>query len=106
MTEFTIRADDLRTHSSTVSGIASSIGQAASAAQTTLDPQAFGLLCSFIVPIISGSMTSTTTAIQDLAKAVDSASTKVRTMANTYDDSEATAVARYRAGERQVRTAI
>ena len=58
------------------------------------------------MPIISGSMTSTTTAIQDLAKAVDSATTKVRTMANTYADSDATAGARYRAGERQGRTAM
>jgi Excreted virulence factor EspC, type VII ESX diderm len=85
----------LRRHARTLDIVGQAVDQAAQAAQTTLDTEAFGILCQFLPPFVATSQTQTRDAIQAMADQARSTASRLRRMAGNYDENEATAGQRY-----------
>lgn len=105
-TEFGIDAAALREHSGRVAQCAAGVHQAASAAETTIDGSAFGVLCSPIALPVGLVCGGAMLAIGHLADELDALSRNVRSMAGNYEASEQQAVRTYRATRRDYSTKL
>jgi hypothetical protein len=87
LTSFEVVSDDLRAHASHLDGFADRIGTAISAANTGgMSEEAYGLLCSFLPPIINPVQQDGVAALQAASEAVTTTSGNVRTAATAYQD--------------------
>ncbi|TNC29675.1 type VII secretion target [Amycolatopsis alkalitolerans] len=85
---FEVVPDELRTHASHLDGLSDRLNTAVNAAGTVvMDSEAYGLLCSFLPPIVNA--TTQQDATDTLKSAVEGMSTtagNVRTAASSYDE--------------------
>ncbi|MDQ1129558.1 type VII secretion target [Microbacterium sp. SORGH_AS_0888] len=99
MTDLDVQVNALRAHASKLGDAADRVGQAAEASLTAvaLQPAAFGLLCSFLVPIVSLQQSTTLAGLGALRVALAAESAAVSGAALTYsalDDGLADAIAK------------
>ncbi|HEY6742935.1 MAG TPA: type VII secretion target [Lapillicoccus sp.] len=85
----------LRQHARTLDTVGQGVDQAVQAAETTLDTEAFGILCQFLPPFVARSQNQTRDAIQAVADEARSTASGLRRMAGNYDDNETTSGRRY-----------
>lgn len=85
---YEVSLEELRAHASSVDQVASGLGQAAAAAETTLSTEAFGVLCQFLPPFISTSQTQAVEAIQALAEQTRTTAKSLRQMSANYGTTE------------------
>jgi excreted virulence factor EspC (type VII ESX diderm) len=99
VTSFEVVSDELRAHASHLDGLRDRLNTAVSAAgQVSMDNEAYGILCSFLPPIVNA--TTQQHATDTLNAAVEGMSTtadNVRTAAASYDDSEQSNAAPFKA---------
>lgn len=88
---FQVELGALRSHAGRVDEVASAVGQAVGAAETTLDSKAFGVMCQFLPPVVSSSQTQTVDCVRGLAETLTKTASEVRDMANTFEDADTTA---------------
>jgi hypothetical protein len=86
---FKVDHDRLREHASHLDEHAQSVGRIGSAAQarslgSAFSDDAFGLMCSFLPPVISKCMPSVTDAITEAGTTIGTAAGGVRAMADNY----------------------
>lgn len=87
MDGFQVDTDVLRRHATRVGHVAGDVGTAQSAAQTTdLNSGAFGLLCSFLPPIVAGTDQAARDAIAAVREAADAMVTELGAMARSLDE--------------------
>lgn len=99
MTNLDVQVDALRAHASTLGEGADRVGEAAEASLTAvaLQPEAFGLLCSFLVPIVTMQQSTALVGLGALRAALAAESAAVSAAALTYsalDDGLADAIAK------------
>lgn len=86
---FDVVTDDLRAHASHLDAFTDRLSTAMSAATTvSMSNDAYGLLCSFLPPIIDPMEQEGMDALKAASEAVDIMSANVRTAASTYQDSD------------------
>jgi hypothetical protein len=106
VSNYDIDIERLRMHSYAVDARAAGVRQAREAAVTTLDPQAFGVLCAFLAPpamLVCGTAAAAAGALADeLARTAD----KVRTMADRYQGVEDQSETDYRRAQRDFSTTL
>jgi hypothetical protein len=85
-----IDADVLRTQASKVEALAGDVAEAAAAAGTVnIGGGAFGLMCAFLVPVISPVTTATTGAIRASGELLERTGTELRGAVSDWDATEA-----------------
>jgi uncharacterized protein YukE len=83
---FDVVVDDLRGHASHLNGLMDRLGTAISAANTaSMSDDAYGLLCSFLPPIINPMEQEGLTALQAASDAVGTTAGNVRLAADRYE---------------------
>ncbi|MEP6650134.1 MAG: type VII secretion target [Lapillicoccus sp.] len=85
----------LRQHARTLETVGQGVDQAVEAAETTLDTEAFGILCQFLPSFISTSQTQARDAIKAVGDEAKSTASRLRRMAGSYDENENTSRKRY-----------
>ncbi|MFC0115588.1 type VII secretion target [Kibdelosporangium aridum] len=81
--------DELRAHASRLNGLQDRLNTALDAAnQVALGDQAYGVICSFFVPIVHAVSAPGVTALRGTATAMGETSVGVKTTATSYDDVE------------------
>lgn len=89
MTSFEVVPDELTTHASRLDSLAGRLGTALSAASTvSMDDQAYGLLCSFLPPIVNPMEQKGMDAIKAASDGVSTTAGNVRAAADVYRDTE------------------
>ena len=83
--------DDIRTHGGQVQGYRQRVNDAASAAETTLDHRAFGLLNAWMVPTVGLIATATQDGITDQAEDLGETAVTLRTMARNSETTDGNA---------------
>jgi Excreted virulence factor EspC, type VII ESX diderm len=82
--------DELRSHASRLDGLRDRLDTALDAAnQVSLGDQAYGVICSFFVPVVHAVSDPGVTALRDGATSMGDTATGVRTTATSYDNVEA-----------------
>lgn len=99
MTDLDVQADVLHAHASRLRASADQFDSAGAAAlhAVALQPEAFGLLCSFLVPVVTLQQTTTVGALGALRLALEAEATAVAAAGTTYallDDHLAAEIAR------------
>ncbi|QAY59228.1 hypothetical protein ET475_03950 [Microbacterium protaetiae] len=86
MTELDVRIAELEAHANKIAQLGDRIDEVSKAALTsiTLDGAAFGLACSFIVPVIGTMQATALAGMVAMGRAVRSESTAVLSAANAY----------------------
>jgi len=89
---YEVAPEELRAHGSHLDGLVDRLNTAVDAAKTVvMDDSAYGLLCSFLPPIVNA--TTQDKATETLGAAVEGVSTiadNVRTAATSYEDQDET----------------
>lgn len=86
MTGYVVDTDTMRSHANRLTTIKGDVDEAASAGRTTsLNSEAFGLLCSFLYPPAALVQTTNVLAIQALAGSISATATAITAFANSYD---------------------
>jgi hypothetical protein len=81
--------DELRAHASRLDGLRERLNTALDAAnQVALGDQAYGVICSFFVPVVHAVSTPGVEALRDGATAMGDTASGVRTTATSYDNVE------------------
>ena len=97
MTGFHVSGDGLRTHASHLEDASSGVDQAKDAVGTVhLDMHAFGLMCSALIPIVSGHEQSAAAAVASIGSLLSRSSAGMREMATDYDGSDSAAEQRFK----------
>jgi hypothetical protein len=91
MVKFHVMPDDIRTHGGQVQGYRQRVNDAASAAETTLDHRAFGLLNAWMVPTVGLIATATQDGITDQAEDLGETAVTLRTMARNSETTDGNA---------------
>jgi hypothetical protein len=87
---FEVVVDDLRAHASHLDGFADRLSTALSAATTvSMSDDAYGLLCSFLPPIVNPMEQEGMDTLNAAHEAVSTTAGNVRTAATSYEDSDA-----------------
>lgn len=80
---------ELRTHASRLDALQDRLDTALDAAnQVALGDQAYGVICSFFVPVVHAVSSPGVEALRDGATSMGDTATGVRTTATSYDDVE------------------
>lgn len=87
MSDIRINPETLRTHAGHVEATAGDIDQAAAAVASCTD-DAFGLLCSFLPPILNTFWPTSTDAIRKVADGLRQQAQTLRTTANDFEDTD------------------
>jgi hypothetical protein len=83
---FDVKVDDLRGHASHLNGLMDRLGTAISAANTaSMSDDAYGLLCSFLPPIINPMEQGGLDSLQAASDAVGATAGNVRLAADRYE---------------------
>ncbi|HVV08496.1 type VII secretion target [Amycolatopsis sp.] len=100
---FEVVPDELRTHASHLDGLVDRLATAVSAAKTvTMDDEAYGLLCSFLPPIVNATTQDDATDALDAAvEGMTTTADNVRTAASGYDEQDQTAATPFTAQLRE-----
>lgn len=86
---FDVVVDDLRTHASHLDGLRDRLSTAVSAANTvSMSDDAYGLLCSFLPPIVNPMEQEGIDSLNAATEAVGTTAGNVRLAADYYDDSD------------------
>ena len=97
MTGFHVSAEGLRTHAGHLEDASSDVDLAKDAVGTVhLDVHAFGLMCSALIPIVSGHEHTASDAVTSVASLLSRSAAGMREMANDYDGSDAAAEKRFK----------
>jgi hypothetical protein len=91
VSSFEVTPDDIRGHGTTVVDYESQVAEAASAAETTLDTQAFGLMLGFLPPVAVGVAQLAKSSISDQATDLGETATSLRQMADNSETTDANA---------------
>ncbi|RZQ61923.1 type VII secretion target [Amycolatopsis suaedae] len=87
MTGFNVVGDDLSAHASHLDGLTDRLGTALSAAQTAaMSDDCYGLLCSFIPPIINPMEEQAIDTLKSAQDAMGTTAGNIRTTATTYTE--------------------
>jgi hypothetical protein len=86
MSELTVDTGAMRAHANALQGTASGLREASDAASSMLLPDAsFGLLCSFLVPMVNGIQGIAAAGVDGTADAVEAEQGAIRASAAAYD---------------------
>jgi hypothetical protein len=86
---FEVFADDLTAHASHLDGLTDRLETAISAAQTvSMSDEAYGLLCSFLPPIVNPMEEEGMNALKAAREGVDTTADNVRTTAAHYQEAD------------------
>jgi Excreted virulence factor EspC, type VII ESX diderm len=85
---FEVVPDDLVAHASHVDGLVDRLNTAVSAAETAMSPDAYGLICAFLPPIVNPAGEQAKDAISAAVQGVQQMADNVRTAAEAYRDNE------------------
>ena len=97
MTGFHVSADGLRTHAGHLEDASSAVDLAKDAVGTVhLDMHAFGLMCSALIPIISGHEQDASAAVTSIGSLLSRSGAGMRQMADDYDGSDTAAESRFK----------
>lgn len=90
--QYEVVADELRAHASHLDGLKDRLDTALSAAHTvSMSDKAFGLLCSFLPPVIDPMEHKGIDALRSAVDGVRVTADKVRATANQYEHNDKTA---------------
>jgi uncharacterized protein YukE len=89
---FEVVPDELRAHASHLDGLTDRLSTAADAANTVvMDDEAYGLLCSFLPPIVNATtQQDATDALKAAVEGMSTTADKLRTAATSYDQEDNT----------------
>jgi uncharacterized protein YukE len=86
---YDVLPDELRAHASRLDGLKDRLATALDAAnQVALGDQAYGVICSFFVPIVHAVSTPGVEALQGASGSVGETADGVRTTATSYDTTD------------------
>lgn len=106
MTDYEIDITRLRHHAYAVDARAARVGQARDAAVTTIDGEAFGVMCSFLALPATLVCGTAALGLGALAGELSRTAELVRTMATTYQSVEDESSAQYRSSRRDFSTTL
>ncbi|KAA9165622.1 ESX-1 secretion-associated protein [Amycolatopsis acidicola] len=100
---FEVVPDELRTHASHLDGLVDRLNTAVDAAKTvTMDNEAYGLICSFLPPIINATcQQDATDALNAAVEGMTTTADNVRTAASGYDEQDKAAASPFEAQLRE-----
>ncbi|MEV7045105.1 type VII secretion target [Amycolatopsis sp. NPDC051061] len=85
---FEVESDSLAAHASHVESLVDRLNTAASAADTAMSDDAYGLLCAFLPPIIKPTGEQAKEALAAAAEGVGGLADNVKTAAKSYRDGD------------------
>lgn len=88
MVRYEVDTGGMRTHASSLSTIAGRVRDSHSAASTTLDPGAFGLVNTFLASMATGICSVIASSIDDRADDIQEVVQNIRTMAKNHDTTD------------------
>ena len=88
MVRYDVDTGGMRTHASSLAGIAGQVRDSHSAASTTLDPSAFGMVNSFLATAATGICAVIATSIDTRADDIQEVVQNIRTMAKNHDTTD------------------
>jgi uncharacterized protein YukE len=92
MTGFNVVSDELTAHASHLGGFGDRLGTALSAAQTAaMSEGCYGLLCSFVPPVINPMEEQAVELLKSAQAAMDTTADNVRTAGSSYEEQDDTA---------------
>ena len=95
---FEVEPDDLVAHASHVDGLVDRLHTCVDAAQTAMSPEAYGLICAFLPPIVNPTGEQAKDAVMAAIEGVGQIAGNVRMAATAYRDNEDARSATFRAG--------
>jgi methyl-accepting chemotaxis protein len=86
MTGYTVHTQAVRAHARKLDALHGDVNEAVGAAVTTLNPAAFGVLCSFLYPAAAMSEVRGIAAIEQIGSTLQGLAAAVRKVADGYDN--------------------
>jgi hypothetical protein len=85
---FEVVPEDLVAHASHLDGLVDRLNTAVSAAGSAMNPDAYGLLCAFLPPILNPTAEHAAETLKAAVEGVRTSADNVRTAASSYQDSD------------------
>ena len=85
---FEVEADDLVAHASHLEGLVDRLNTAHTATGSAMSPEAYGLLCAFLPPIVNPTGERAAEAIKAAAEGIQATADNIRTAGKSYVDSD------------------
>lgn len=85
---FEVVPDDLVAHASHLAGLVDRLNTASAATASAMSDSAYGLLCSFLPPIINPTGEQAASTVKAAGEAISTSADNVRASARSYQDNE------------------